>query len=44
MLLQKKNNVIITTTIEYAWMCQYKQDTEYASDAEYAKILNMAKF
>ena len=29
---------------EYAWMCLYKQDSDYASDPKYAKILNIAKF
>ena len=27
---------------EYAWICLYKQDSEYVSDPKYAKILNMA--
>ena len=30
--------------IEYAWMCPYKQDSEYALDPKYAKILTMAYF
>ena len=29
---------------EYAWMCLYKQDSEYASGPKHAKILNMARF
>ena len=29
---------------EYAWMCLYKQDSEYAWGPKYAKILNMAGF
>ena len=29
---------------EYAWMCLYKQDSEYALGPNYAEILNMAKF
>ena len=29
---------------EYAWMCLYKQDSEYAWARKYVKILNMAKF
>ena len=29
---------------EYAWMFQYKQDSEYVSGPNYAKILNMAGF
>ena len=29
---------------EYAWMCLYKQDSEYALGPEYATIMNMAKF
>ena len=29
---------------EYAWMCLYKQDSEYASGSKYAKLLNIAKF
>ena len=28
---------------EYAWMCIYKQDSEYASGPKYVKLLNMAK-
>ena len=28
----------------YAWMCLYKQDSEYASGPRCAKILNMARF
>ena len=39
-----KVNVVITMIIEYAWMCPYKQDSEYALDPKYAKILTMAKF
>ena len=41
---KKKVNVIITIIFEYAWMCLYKQDSEYASGPKYAKILNMAGF
>ena len=29
---------------EYAWMCLYKQDSEYALGPKYAKILNMTGF
>ena len=29
---------------EYAWMCLYKQDSEYASGPKYAKILIMTGF
>ena len=29
---------------EYAWMCLYKQDSEYTSAPEYAQIRNMAEF
>ena len=29
---------------EYAWMCIFKQNSEYALGPKYAKILNMAKF
>ena len=29
---------------EYAWMCLYKQDSEYALGPKYAKILDIAKF
>ena len=29
---------------EYAWMCLYKQGSEYALSPKYAEILNMAKF
>ena len=29
---------------EYAWICPYKQDSEYTLGPKYAKILNMAKF
>ena len=29
---------------EYAWMCLYKQDSEYGLGPEYATIMNMAKF
>ena len=28
---------------EYAWMCQYAQDSEYVSGPKNAEILNMAK-
>ena len=36
------NYDIITIIIEYAWMCLYKQDSEYTSGPTCAKILNMA--
>ena len=29
---------------KYAWMCVYKQGSEYASSPNYAKILNNVKF
>ena len=29
---------------DYAWMCIYKQGSEYASGPKCVKILNMAKF
>ena len=45
----KKNklNVIIdklNIIIEFAWMCLYKQNSEYASGPKYLKSLNMEKF
>ena len=30
--------------LECAWMCLYKQDSEYFSGSKYAKILNMIEF
>ena len=36
--------LIITIIIEYACMCQNRQNFEYAYEPKYAKVLNMTKF
>ena len=40
----KKKVNVITTIIEYAWICLSKQDSKYTLGPKYAKILNMTKF
>ena len=41
---KEKVNVNITITTEFAWMCLYKQSSEYAWGPKYPKTLNMAGF